>query len=616
MSIAAVYARVSTSDQKEEGNSLETQIDAGVNKARELGLTVPSDFVVQEDWTGTDLTRKGLMRLFQMGEAGAIVAVIIFTLDRLYRPENDGDEWKIFQIIERFERAGVEVIWVDPSIPAGGPLAPIFAFLDSWRSGRERRGILERTRRGRLAVARKGGLLGGFTAFGYNYVPKSHGNLATLEINESEARIVKEMYRWLINERASCRYIAEHLNELHIPSPTGLKVWHPGVVNHMLRSETYCGVYYFNARRPAKAENPRSDSRRSKSQKSSRKMNPRVEWIAIDVPAIIDRQTWDRAQKQLESNSIYSPRNSNRIYFLKGHVKCGTCGASYTGFTAKRRGKEYQYYICANRYPRDGQIRCSGRNLSLSVLDDVVWDVVEMAIQDPDALLQDHGNRTGQGNTDVEPEYIQRLKSDLRKLESSEDRLLDIYTDGRIEREKLDTRIDQITAQRQFLNIQIDAIHDSAAEQDNLNSAMENFQNYCDAIRSGLSNLTGEERQEILRLLVERVTINEDIVRIELAIPFNPKLVYSLRTTHPPPSPPNPNIGIRGASSVSEVASDSVFPMPSGSNITTPPPGSTFKITSRNAGFGTSPTTDLLFGSNRTASSIDDSIWLRCFTSA
>ena len=127
MPIAAVYGRVSTTDQKDNGTSLEDQKTGGLRQAANLGATAPEEYVILEDWSGTDMQRPGLLRLYHLAEAGLIALVIILNLDRLYRPENDGDEWKIFLVMERLEDAGVKVIWTDPSMPSEGPLPPVLA---------------------------------------------------------------------------------------------------------------------------------------------------------------------------------------------------------------------------------------------------------------------------------------------------------------------------------------------------------------------------------------------------------------------------------------------------------------------------------------------------------
>src|SRR5918996_2405810 len=264
MAMAAIYCRVSSTDQKDTGTSLETQEAAGRLEAAQLGLTVVEEYVILEDWSGTDLERPGLLRLFYLAEVGLFDVVFILFLDRLYRPEDEGDEWRIFPILQRFMEANVEIVWTDPSMPSQGPMASIITFMNSWRSGEERRGILRRTRTGRLAIAHKGGLLGGFTPYGYSYVSKTPRSLATLVINDGQARIIRDIYRWLVEEKLSCRAIAQRLTEMGMPTPQGKIVWQPSVVNHMLRQEVYCGVMYFNRREPVKPQQHRAKTRSSK----------------------------------------------------------------------------------------------------------------------------------------------------------------------------------------------------------------------------------------------------------------------------------------------------------------------------------------------------------------
>ena len=221
MKPAAIYCRVSTTNLADHGTSLETQKEAGLAKARELCQEISEEFIVMEDWSGTDLQRPGLQQILNWARLSIISVIIIYTLDRLYRPENEGDEWHIFEILQQFEDAGVEVVWVDPTVPSKGPMTAIFTFLDSWRSGQERRAIRERTRSRRLAIANKGGLLGGFTPYGYEYVPKTANSLATLAIKEEQARVVREIYRWLIDEQLSSPAIAKRLMDSGILSPQG-----------------------------------------------------------------------------------------------------------------------------------------------------------------------------------------------------------------------------------------------------------------------------------------------------------------------------------------------------------------------------------------------------------
>ena len=51
--LAAIYARVSTTDQADKGYSLPTQIDACRHLAQQHGYTVPETHIFQDDYTGT-----------------------------------------------------------------------------------------------------------------------------------------------------------------------------------------------------------------------------------------------------------------------------------------------------------------------------------------------------------------------------------------------------------------------------------------------------------------------------------------------------------------------------------------------------------------------------------
>jgi site-specific DNA recombinase len=55
--LAAIYARVSTSDQADRGYSVPTQIEACQMLAWQEGYTVPESHIFVDDYTGTSLNR-------------------------------------------------------------------------------------------------------------------------------------------------------------------------------------------------------------------------------------------------------------------------------------------------------------------------------------------------------------------------------------------------------------------------------------------------------------------------------------------------------------------------------------------------------------------------------
>ena len=75
-----------------------------------------------------------------------------------------------------------------------------------------------------------------------------------------------------------------------------------------------------------------------------------------EVPAIVDGETWQRAQETMRRNLMYSPRNSRRQYLLRGLVKCGDCGLNYIGAHYMTAVGDERHY-----YSRPGQDRHQDR---------------------------------------------------------------------------------------------------------------------------------------------------------------------------------------------------------------------------------------------------------------
>src|SRR5213594_1970832 len=83
--LAAIYARVSTTDQADKGYSLPTQIEACLAMAHREGYTVPEQHVFVDDYTGTSLNRPQLTPLRDLVRQQLVQAVFVYDLDRLSR---------------------------------------------------------------------------------------------------------------------------------------------------------------------------------------------------------------------------------------------------------------------------------------------------------------------------------------------------------------------------------------------------------------------------------------------------------------------------------------------------------------------------------------------------
>ena len=107
MKAAAIYARVSSEQQKEE-NTIASQTAALIDFAREQGYSVPDEWVIEDEgFSGASLVRPGLERLRDLAAEGHIQTVLIHSPDRLSRKY-------AYQVLltEEFARHGVETIFL------------------------------------------------------------------------------------------------------------------------------------------------------------------------------------------------------------------------------------------------------------------------------------------------------------------------------------------------------------------------------------------------------------------------------------------------------------------------------------------------------------------------
>src|SRR5258708_16776451 len=104
---AAIYARVSSERQKEEG-TIASQTALLLEYAQTHDLTVPPEWVFEDEgYSGAVLTRPGLERLRDLAAEGQVEVVLVYAPDRLSRKY----AYQVL-LIEEFARLGVETLFV------------------------------------------------------------------------------------------------------------------------------------------------------------------------------------------------------------------------------------------------------------------------------------------------------------------------------------------------------------------------------------------------------------------------------------------------------------------------------------------------------------------------
>jgi site-specific DNA recombinase len=107
MKTAAIYARVS-SDQQREEKTIASQTAALIEFAKSEGYSVPAEWIFQDEgYSGASLVRPGLERVRDLAAEAQIQAVLVLSPDRLSRKY----AYQVL-LIEELGRHGVQVVFV------------------------------------------------------------------------------------------------------------------------------------------------------------------------------------------------------------------------------------------------------------------------------------------------------------------------------------------------------------------------------------------------------------------------------------------------------------------------------------------------------------------------
>src|SRR5262245_59554239 len=315
----------------------------------------------------------------------------------------------------------------------------------------ERTQILERTRRGRLEKARRGVYVPWtYQYYGYRYLPKRHDSPPQVIVEPREAEVIRHIYQLLVEDHRSCRQITKHLNEAHIPTPSGQnQVWQPATVRNILTNRAYAGHARYNYRQPALPRYRKKDEAELRSLKTGRRYRPASEWVWSEAPALIMLEVYEKAQVQLQRNAEVAQRTyqpSSRRYLGRRLVKCGDRGRETRGSGRLRRCKqhEYLYYDCKGHSPLTcGRVeRCPSRSIRAERLDTVVWQELCHLLQHPEMIPRLHQTwaEAQEHNLSTLAAQQDHLRQRHQRLERQSQRLLDPYQAEFINLEELQSR--------------------------------------------------------------------------------------------------------------------------------------------------------------------------------
>ena len=496
---AAIYCRVSTEDQAQEGTSLNTQLEACLKYCQDKSYEVTHRF--SEAYSGLSLDRPKLNELRELVRAGDIEVIVVYCLDRLSRDPTHG----VILTLE-MEKHHVTLEAVSEDVD-NSELGKLISYIRGFASKLEVEKIKERTARGKGELIKKGILPQGTGVglYGYRWDKQSKRRIPI----ELEAKIVERIFT-MIAEGMSRFNVAKILNGKGIPTKSGGK-WHPLTIERMITNSAYIGETYFGKTLGSK--------------KTSLQPRPKEDWRLLpDVtPPIITRELWEQTQKVLLKAKELHPGNPKYEYLLSGHILCGHCGSPMVGACLARK---HRYYHCRGTYPTATREKiCKARYIRADMVEEIAWGKVKEVLENPKVVLaelerQSEAQRNQVGNGSTLDKEIAALRRKSRSYDAQQKRLVSLFRHGEFGEDIVLDQMNQLKQERQQDEEQLSQLIRAKEQLARIANAEIKLNEFCERVRQNLAQCSIEDKKLALDALDVKVTATHEYVEIAGAIPI------------------------------------------------------------------------------------------------
>jgi len=367
----ALYIRVSTDKQREEGYSLEIQEERLRAYVKSMDKFAKVVLYKDDGFSGGSLDRPAIQQLIRDAKARQITHVVVLKLDRISRSQKD----TLYLIEDVFIPNNVALISVQESFNTNTPFGRATIGMLSVFAQLERENIYERTRAGMLKRVEQGYWPGGATPpLGYDYDP-SKGIL----VPNADA----DKVRYLFEQYISGASLFHIIDDIGIMSASH--------AYKILTRKTYIGLIVYNG----------------------------IEYQGLHEP-IISSETYDLANRYLKQKANgHLVTQTNHL--LSGLFVCGVCGAR---MRYQKWNKNEWRVMCYSKFKSNPYLvkapNCDNEYLDSRIVEQGVLDCL-FAAADKDSTLMPLDTPSHVSLLDI---LTQRYNQVIQKMR----RLCDLYS--------------------------------------------------------------------------------------------------------------------------------------------------------------------------------------------
>jgi DNA invertase Pin-like site-specific DNA recombinase len=466
---ACLYARVSNIKQTQKNLSIPAQLREMRDYANQRGWQVVAEFY-DDPTSGRTTNRTAFQNLLHEARKTPkpFDAVLVWKYSRFARNALDqlSEEQKLNAI-------GIEVISITEPVdksPAGSLLKVVLAGVNEFYSNMLSEDII----RGMTENATRGYWNGSQAPIGYKIAEATDTKRKTrhkLIIDPIYAPVIKRIFRMYLDGHGA-KNIARTLNsEQNVQEfRTKCSEFTSSHILRILNNERYTGTHIWK--------------------------NIRIE---NNHPAIIDKETFQKAQQLRKTNTRQQMRHLESNYLLSGLFFCAN-GHAMVGCPATSHTKKiYYYYSCSGQ--RRGK-KCDIRSIPQAVAEKTTLTIIRDYILEPEHIKQLEAASL-QYTSEAETE-LQSIRHNCTATEQRLSHLLDLVESNNMDSESVSSRIISLENTLKSLREQEQLLEN---KQSVVNT---NWVEYCRKFEETMRKQNIFHQKHVLKLLIDRIVFDND----------------------------------------------------------------------------------------------------------
>jgi site-specific DNA recombinase len=152
-----------------------------------------------------------------------------------------------------------------------------------------------------------------------------------------------------------------------------------------------------------------------------------------------------------------------------------------------------------------------------------VWEYVKELLSDPELLKTRYEEGRGDPAVDGEEERErERIGRKLKALDREVDRLIDAYQAEVIDLPELKERRERIEEHGRMLKRRLSEIREKRAEREQEVRLLRGLEQFSESVAGALEDPSFETKQQVLRLVVDRIVVEDARVVVHHVVPTGP----------------------------------------------------------------------------------------------